>query len=144
MPKNFLFFTFFVALFLAPCGAAVTAAEVVQKLTEMTFERDAHDWQAERNCRAFLQDGVLRIEATTGTPILSRLANRIGGRIEVVAEIRTLAESSVDAYWTTRSSPRRGNENRQTHALIADGQWHEYRFQLPVPVHYKPKHVATL
>ncbi len=129
---NLLFFFAFITLLFA--GVAVApAVEVEQKLTEMTFEKDAHGWNAERNCRAFLEAGVLRVEAIGGPPTLSRLVDRIGGRIEVVAEIRTLAESSLNAYWTTRSSPRRSNENMQSHPMIADGQWHEYRFQLPVP-----------
>ncbi len=125
-------FPFFILLFLGIMAAA-PAMEVQQKLTEMTFEKEAHDWKAERNCRASLEEGVLRVEAVAGPPILSQLVNRIGGRIEVVAEIRTLAESSVNAYWTTRSAPRRSNENMQSQPLTADGQWHEYRFQLPVP-----------
>ncbi len=55
-------FPFFILLFLGIMAAA-PAMEVQQKLTEMTFEKEAHDWKAERNCRASLEEGVLRVEA---------------------------------------------------------------------------------
>ncbi len=133
MTKNFSPFFFLISLFFFLGISIVPAEETEQKLDEMTFENDVHAWNAERYCKAFLEDGVLRVEAVGGTPILSRLVDRIGGNFEVVAEIRTLAESSVNAYWTTRGSPSRSNEKMLSRPMNADGRWHEYRFQLPVP-----------
>ena len=124
---------FFIAFLFFSSVNLIAAVEVEQKLVEMTFETDAHGWRAERNCRAFLENGLLRVEADDGEPILSRFVDEIGGRIRIMVEIRTLTESAVHAYWTTRGSPRRSNEKMIALPLRSDGQWHSYEFALPVP-----------
>lgn len=109
------------------------ADELEQKLIEMTFLTDSHDWRSGNHSRAFLKNGALHVEAIGGEPSLSRPSERIGGRIRLVLRIRTRTNSTLTAFWTTRGSPRRSEDKSVSQTLQSDGHWHEYELLLSVP-----------
>ncbi|MDR1964957.1 MAG: hypothetical protein LBQ50_14395 [Planctomycetaceae bacterium] len=121
-----LFFVIFVF------GATLFAIETEQKLIGLTFETDVHGWQAERFCRAILQNKALCIQAVGGSPFFSRLIDVSGGQMRVVVELRTSTVSTMTASWTTQGSPRRSNDKMITLSLDPDGLWHSYEFAFPI------------
>lgn len=114
-------------------ASVLCASEIEQKLADMRFNTEAHDWRAERYCRAYLKAGAMTIESESGEPTLSRQFDAVGGRFRMAFRIRTLVKSDLSVYWTTRGSPRRSEEAKQTQTLIHDGQWHDYHFNVHVP-----------
>ncbi len=110
----------------------VRAADIEQKLVEMTFEAQTHDWRANRFCRMTLKDGSLFVQSQGGTPMLFHFMEEIGGQIRVVLKIRTQTESRLVAFWTTKASPRRSDDKSTERPLKHDGHWHDYEIMLPV------------
>jgi hypothetical protein len=120
----------FFAVFVLTAGSP--AVEIEQKVVEMTFDTDVHDWQAERFCRLTLKDKALVVQAADGLPSLSRKTDVSGGQIRVVLEIRTSTVSAAAASWTTHDSPRRSNDKMKTFPLNPDNTWHDYEIDFPV------------
>lgn len=127
--QRILAFLFFAAFLVG----STHGEEIEQKLGEMTFETQAHDWRANRYCRSFLRDGSLVVQSQGGTPSLSRFVQEIGGQIRVVLRLRTFTESRLLIFWTTKGSPRRSGDKSTELSLQADGQWHDYEVRLSVP-----------
>lgn len=115
------------------CSVGVsTSAEIEQQLVKMTFEKNANGWQTGQHTRAYLSGGNLCVEADGNEPSISRIVDEIGGKIHSIFRIRTKTESNAILYWTTKGSPRRSGDKMASLNLIADGNWHDYEFHLPV------------
>ena len=108
-------------------------AQIEQKVFDKTFAEDVANWTPERNCRVFLRDDALCVEAVGGPPILSRSTNEDGGLLRFGLRIKTAYTSSGEVLWTTKGSPRRDEETKVVIPLNADGQWNNYEFELSVP-----------
>ena len=125
---------FFLLFFLALAPLVVAGDAIFErKVLERTFADDAENWEAEQNCREFLRDGVLCVEAVGGQPILSRSTDEIGGLFRIVIRMKTAYASSCEVLWTTKGRPRRDEESKVVLPLNADGQWNAYEFELSVP-----------
>ena len=104
-----------------------------RKVREGTFAEDVEYWRAEQNCRVFLRDDALCVEAVGGQPLLSRSTDEVGGLFRIILRVKTAYTSNCEILWTTKGSPRRDEENRGVLPLNADGQWNDYEFELSVP-----------
>ncbi len=90
-------------------------------------------WLPERNCRIVRQGNVSRIDATGGEPRLYRgFSDLVCDDFHCRLRIRTRVPSNIVVNWITRQSPRRGDDKSKTFPLLADGEWHDYDFVLPV------------
>lgn len=115
------------------CSVGVLAsAEIEQQLVKMTFEKNANGWRSGQYTRAYLANGNLCVEADGNEPSISRFVDEIGGKIHSVFRIRTKTESNAILSWTTKGSPRRSGDKMASLKLVADGDWHDYEFHLPV------------
>ncbi len=120
--------------FLVPIGWAET--EPNNPLEKPVFHKpiaeDVDAWKAERNCRAFLKGNALCVAAVDGQPILSRSMDEIGGLFRIRIVLKTDYASTCEIRWTTRSSPRRSDENMLSVPLNADGKDHAHELQFSV------------
>ncbi|MDR3109377.1 MAG: hypothetical protein LBU65_06785 [Planctomycetaceae bacterium] len=110
-----------------PSADSDTVSDAVQ------FGTDAYPiFFPERHCQLVRKDGVARVEAFGGEPILSRKFNLYCDNLNFGMRVRTETESKMVISWVSKHSPRRTDDKSITLDLINDGQWHNYPVALTV------------
>jgi hypothetical protein len=78
------------------------------------------------------RNGMLEGHVTGGDPYIVRSTLRVpGDRCPVIrVRMRVMAGQSGEFYWTTSASPAVAEDKKVAFALVADGQFHEYRLEV--------------
>lgn len=91
------------------------------------FEEGVGPWVPERNCRLRAENGVLHVETTGEDPYFHRPVDLPGGHYRLEIRARNDNGAGGAVYWTTETSPHRGEDKSAHFALQPDSQWHEYQ-----------------
>ncbi len=116
-------------------GAAVRkVSRLPWPVKRITFEFDdsLKGWIATHDiARMTAKDGMLVGTITGGDPYLIRSLIRVRGDACPVIRLRmrVTAGGAGQLFWTTESSPQFDEEKKETFALVADGEFHEYRLK---------------
>ncbi|MCS7237131.1 MAG: hypothetical protein NZ899_02530 [Thermoguttaceae bacterium] len=106
---------------------------VVQQTQTIAFTRDTAGFRALSQCRLAVDEGILVITSEGIDPYMAADLQLPGPRCRVTVVHRTTKPGGLSVYWSTGQQPGFSEARARHVAIIPDGQWHEYTFDLPTP-----------
>ncbi len=127
-------------LALCPVGQAdppqinpVPPIVLTETLAQWDFDQGTEGWAAQHACQLAAEASLLKITATDEDPYIHCPVNLPGGPLAIELRARSRNSGPGSVFWTTKESPRRGEDKSRHFPLVHDGQWHEYSAEFHAP-----------
>lgn len=100
------------------------------------FDRPEEAWPVLANARAAVTAGVLRVESGSNDPMLKIPVPPVEGPLCLRWRMRGAVQGPAELFWASEAHPGLSADRSARAATTGDGEWHEYRIELPIPERY--------
>lgn len=98
------------------------------------YGQETHGWSGNAQALLSVADGQLVVRSSGSDPFLvARGLNLRGGPFIVELRMKSASRGAGQVFWATRAAPNFHRDRSAGLAVKHDGEWHDYRVELPVP-----------
>ena len=108
----------------------VPRALITQETASITFEKGLAGFRALNQCQIAVEEGILVVSSEGEDPYIARRCDLAGERFRITIRLKTYEPGQVGIYWSSGQEPGFSGGRHQHQALVPDGEWHQYEFDI--------------